>query len=108
MSRKQCWEPAHPETICLEDCLFYHAMDIPGVGEIKGVWVLRGKFDDYVGHAALAGQTFLDVGTASGFLTFEAEPAEDDEEAKARWVAQNLMRPDTRGIILPRPLGELH
>jgi hypothetical protein len=73
MSRKQCWEPAHPETICLEDCLFYHAMEIPAVGEVKGVWDLRGKFDDYVGHVSLAGQTFLDVGTASGFLTFEAE-----------------------------------
>jgi hypothetical protein len=27
-------------------------------------------------------------------LTFEEDPAEDDEEAQARWVAENVMRPN--------------
>jgi hypothetical protein len=74
MSRKQRGgESAYPETIRLEDCSFYHAMDIPAVGEVKGTRDLRGMFEDYVGHVELAGRTLLDVGTASGFLTFEAE-----------------------------------
>jgi hypothetical protein len=74
MSNEQASEEsAHSEPIRLEDCEFYHTMDLPGAGEVKGAWDLRGRFDDYVGHVELAGQTMLDVGTASGFLTFEAE-----------------------------------
>lgn len=57
----------------LEDCRFYHAMDLPGVGSVPGIWDLRGRFDDYTGGIELHGKTLLDVGTASGFLTFEAE-----------------------------------
>jgi len=66
-------ESTHSDPIRLEDCSFYHTMDIPGVGEVKGTWDLRGRFEDYTGHVHLAGQTLLDVGTSSGFLTFEAE-----------------------------------
>jgi 2-polyprenyl-3-methyl-5-hydroxy-6-metoxy-1,4-benzoquinol methylase len=57
----------------LADCWFYHTMDLPDVGTVTGSWDLRGRFDEYVGHVPLAGKTFLDVGTASGFLSFEAE-----------------------------------
>jgi hypothetical protein len=32
-----------------------------------------GKFDEYIGNVDVSGKTVLDVGTASGFLTFEAE-----------------------------------
>lgn len=54
-------------------CYFYHTMDIPGHGLVRGEWDLRGGFDDYTGRVELAGKRVLDVGTASGFLTFEAE-----------------------------------
>lgn len=59
----------------LEECWFYHVMDLPGLGTVNhfGSWDLRGRFDDYVGYTPLSGKTLLDVGTASGFLTFEAE-----------------------------------
>ena len=58
----------------LDDCWFYHALDLPGVGTVgTGNWDLRGRFEDYTGGVDLAGKTVLDVGTASGFLTFEAE-----------------------------------
>jgi SAM-dependent methyltransferase len=57
----------------LEDCFFYHAMELPGFGLVRGHWDLRGKFEDYVGGVAMAGKSVLDVGTATGFLTFEAE-----------------------------------
>jgi SAM-dependent methyltransferase len=62
-----------PPIPSLSDCDFYHTMDLPDVGEIKGYWDLRGRFDDYTGHVSLARRTVLDVGTASGFLSFEAE-----------------------------------
>lgn len=57
----------------LEDCYFYHTLDLPGFGLVQGEWDLRGRFDDYVGGVDLRGKTVLDIGTANGFLTFEAE-----------------------------------
>jgi SAM-dependent methyltransferase len=57
----------------LEDCYFYHTMDLPGLGVVEGMWDLRGRFDDYVGDVDVAGKSVLDVGAATGFLSFEAE-----------------------------------
>jgi len=57
----------------LEDCFFYHAMELPGFGLVKAHWDLRGRFDDYVGGVEVAGKSVLDVGAATGFLSFEAE-----------------------------------
>jgi SAM-dependent methyltransferase len=57
----------------LEDCLFYHTMDLPGFGVVRGAWDLRGRFDDYIGGVSLEGKSVLDIGTATGFLSFEAE-----------------------------------
>lgn len=57
----------------LEDCFFYHAMELPGFGVVRGQWDLRGRFDDYVGGVKVAGKSVLDIGTATGFLSFEAE-----------------------------------
>lgn len=57
----------------LEDCYFYHTMDLPGFGVVRGHWDLRGKFDEYVSGIDVAGKSVLDVGTATGYLSFEAE-----------------------------------
>jgi SAM-dependent methyltransferase len=57
----------------LEDCWWYHSMDLPRFGPVTGQWDLRGRLDDYIGRVPLSGRTVLDVGTASGFLSFEAE-----------------------------------
>lgn len=57
----------------LEDCFFYHAMDLPGFGLVPAHWDLRGRFDDYVGGVSVEGKSVLDVGAATGFLSFEAE-----------------------------------
>ena len=52
---------------------FYHSIELPISGPQTGSWDLIGRFDDYIGHQDLDGKTVLDVGTASGFLSFEAE-----------------------------------
>lgn len=54
-------------------CAFYHTMDLPIIGEVKGEWDLRKNIDTYLGNAEFIGKTCLDVGTASGFLSFEME-----------------------------------
>lgn len=58
---------------CAADCYFYHAMEIPGHGPVSGDWDLRGGEDDYLGHVSLAGRRVLEIGPASGFLTFHME-----------------------------------
>ncbi len=57
----------------LADCYFYHTMDLPGFGVVPGHWDLRGKFDEYIGGVDVGGKSVLDVGTATGFLSFESE-----------------------------------
>jgi hypothetical protein len=58
--------------IPFEDCYWYTTMDLPGHGVIEGEWELR-DFDQYIGNVDVAGKTLLDVGCASGYLSFEAE-----------------------------------
>ena len=57
----------------LEECAFYHTVELPEFGVIRGHWDLRGRFDDYIGHVDVRGKRVLDIGTATGFLSFEAE-----------------------------------
>jgi ubiquinone/menaquinone biosynthesis C-methylase UbiE len=57
----------------LDECFFYHTTELPGFGVVRGQWDLRGRFDDYVGGVEVKGKSVLDVGTATGFLSFEAE-----------------------------------
>jgi SAM-dependent methyltransferase len=64
-------QPLHVEN--LDECSFYHVMDLPGFGTVGDGWDLRGRLEDYTGNVELAGKRVLDVGTASGFLTFEME-----------------------------------
>lgn len=76
----------------LSDCHFYHATDLPGIGEIPGHWDLRAVIEDYLGRFDFAGKRALDVGTASGFLTFEmerrgAEVVSFDVATSSQWNA---------------------
>lgn len=67
---------AEPRTITsLDDCYFYHTMDVPGHGTIDGEWDLRGSIDDYLGNFDFTGKRVLDVGAASGILSFHMEKA---------------------------------
>ena len=56
-----------------KDCIFYHTMELPGMGLIEGSWDLRPGIDDYLGKVDFGGKRALDVGTASGFLCWEME-----------------------------------
>lgn len=64
-------EPRRVEN--LEECFFYHTIELPGFGLVRGQWDLRGRFKAYVGGVEVAGKSVLDVGAATGFLSFEAE-----------------------------------
>lgn len=62
----------------LDECFFYHAMDLPDHGSVEGHWDLRGKELQYLGNVSLAGKRILEIGPASGHLSFfmEREGAE--------------------------------
>jgi hypothetical protein len=55
------------------DCIFYHSMDLPGVGAVEGLFDLRGGVDAYLGGVDVRGKRVLEIGTADGFLCFEME-----------------------------------
>ena len=65
---------AEPEAVAsADDCYFYHVMEIPGHGLVGGEWDLRAGVDDYLGGVDLSAQRVLEIGPASGFLTFHME-----------------------------------
>jgi SAM-dependent methyltransferase len=73
-----------------QECRFYHTLDLPVSGVQQGQWDLRGRFEDYTLDVALSGKSVLDVGTASGFLSFEAEKrgatvVSVEADSPARW-----------------------
>jgi SAM-dependent methyltransferase len=61
------------EIINLEDCLFYHSMNIPGYGLVKGNWDILGNESQYTGEVALKGKRVLEIGPGSGLLSFYME-----------------------------------
>jgi hypothetical protein len=61
------------DNIRQEDCIFYHSFDFPDGTSVSGDWDMRGKFDAYVGGVNFKDKRVIDFGTASGFLSFEAE-----------------------------------
>jgi O-methyltransferase len=56
-----------------DQCDFYHTMEL-GEGEvIEGAWDLRGGERSYLGHVDVAGQRVLELGPATGHLSFFME-----------------------------------
>ncbi|CCG41156.1 TylF/MycF/NovP-related O-methyltransferase [Magnetospirillum molischianum] len=58
----------------LSACDFYHTMETPE-GVIAGQWDLRTNTAAYLGAVDFAGKSVLEIGPASGYLTFHMEQA---------------------------------
>jgi SAM-dependent methyltransferase len=56
-----------------DQCYWYHTMAFPNE-TIRGSWTIP-DFPNYIGGYDLQGKTVLDVGSASGYLAFNAEKA---------------------------------
>lgn len=69
-------------------------MDVPGHGTIQGEWDLRGSVDKYLGHFDFTGKRVLDVGAASGILSFYIEK-------KARKLSPSIYRRTSIGTSFP-------
>ena len=57
----------------LTDFVWYHAFELPDGTVLPGVWDLRGHETDYLGGVDLAGKRVLELGPATGALTFYME-----------------------------------
>jgi SAM-dependent methyltransferase len=55
-----------------EDCDFYHTIELPNE-TITGNWDLTKCVNDYLGRVDYKNKRVIDVGTASGFLSFSME-----------------------------------
>jgi hypothetical protein len=65
---------AEPRNIVsVNDCFFYHTMDVPGYGTVHGGSDLRGTEASCLGNVSLQGKRVLEIGTASGHLCFFME-----------------------------------
>ena len=64
---------AYQEVLTPDDCIFYHTIDIPNHGLIKGSWDLRSNVDDYLGHVEFKGKRVLAIRPANGYLCCEME-----------------------------------
>src|ERR1700728_4602176 len=57
----------------LTDFVWYHAFELPDGTVLPGVWDLRGHESAYLGGVDLAGKRVLELGPATGALTFYME-----------------------------------
>jgi hypothetical protein len=68
-------QPATGAPPTLSQCRFYHSVDLPNGESVKGEWDLRPTVAAYLGGVDFAGRSVLEVGPASGFLSFHMEAA---------------------------------
>jgi SAM-dependent methyltransferase len=59
----------------IEKCSFYHTLEVPGHGLVEGEFDLRGRERQYLGSVDLRGKRVLEVGPASGYVSFYMERA---------------------------------
>jgi len=57
----------------LNECFFYHTIDLPGYGLVEGEWDLRRGIRAYLGNVSFKGKRVLELGTANGFVCFHME-----------------------------------
>ena len=69
---KRIWAKSR-NIVKLEDCYFYHTIDLPGYGTIQGDWDLRNREPSYLGNVNFQGKSVLELGTANGYLCFYME-----------------------------------
>lgn len=91
----------------VDECYFYHTMEIPGLGLVEGQWDLRDGVGEYTGGVDYKGKRVLEVGTASGFLCFtlEAQGAEMvsyDLSAGQSWDIVPVASVDLEAVIEER------
>lgn len=72
---RAAWREIRRDAPAFEDCQFYHSVGLSPQGLVRGFWDLRPTVEAYLGGFDFAGKSVLEVGPASGFLSFHMERA---------------------------------
>lgn len=62
-----------PRSPAFHDCDFYHTTTLPSGEMVRGQWDLRDNVQAYLGGVEFAGKSVLEIGPASGFLSYHME-----------------------------------
>ena len=71
--KKITWGKPPSESIPLNDCEWYHIMEVPGIGLTEGVFDCREDIDNIFGNLDFNGKKILNLGPITGYLNFAAE-----------------------------------
>lgn len=71
--KKITWGKPPADVISLDDCEWYHIMEVPGIGITNGVFDCRKDIDNIFGNLDLKNKKVLNLGPITGYLNFEAE-----------------------------------
>lgn len=69
----QSWMAEQSGHVAPEECGWYHTTELPDGTLIVGHWDLRGRETNYLGNLAYQGKRVLELGPASGQLTYFME-----------------------------------
>ena len=72
--KKITWGKPPSDDIPLEDCEWYHIMEVPGIeGLTDGVFDCRSDIDNIFGNLDFKNKKILNLGPSTGYLSFAAE-----------------------------------
>lgn len=71
--KKITWGKPPADVISLDDCEWYHIMEVPGIGITNGVFDCREDIDNIFGNLDFKNKKVLNLGPITGYLNFEAE-----------------------------------
>lgn len=71
--KKITWGYPPSDNIPLEDCMWYHIMEVPGLGLTEGSFDCRSDIDNIFGNLDFKNKKILNLGPATGYLNFAAE-----------------------------------
>ena len=72
--KKITWGRPPSDNISLDDCEWYHIMEVPGIeGLTDGTFDCRNDIDNIFGNLDFKNKKVLNLGPATGYLNFEAE-----------------------------------
>ena len=91
----------------VSECYFYHTTDLPGIGTIEGNWDLRENLTEYLGNVEFQNKRVLDVGCASGTLSFYmekngAEVVSFDLDKNGEWDIVPFAKWQDRELMIKR------
>jgi hypothetical protein len=72
-AKKIIWGQPPSNDISIDDCEWYHIMEVPGIGLVDGVFDCRVDIDNIFGNLDFKNKKVLNLGPSTGYLSFEAE-----------------------------------